>query len=1137
MADDLPPDSLVTRLVRGALRELTVAVGVLAGLSLVVVTWLALARTDAQLERLDGEVRTALAGRVDRSLGGLLELTQRTLVRNALVDSEGRDAYIGATLAEHRGAHPAINGLWLTDHGGRVLAGADLLRQFSLPPDVAQLGRESVDQARPRHVLAEDPTDGWRLYVALPVEFASTGTVEGALVAEIAVETMLGLALAPVDAPFGAQVAWGDRVVSSRGATLSRGPRLDTPIPLPGSLRESLPPLRLSIRQSLWVALSPAIAIGLAYLVAGLGWTWAMRRRIGRLAQRAVQPLQALQDTAAGITRHGLDTLPALPLAAFAAGGAELRSLAQSFDAMLRRLREAQEGLERKVEQRTAELAQAKQRLDSTLASLADGVYSISVDRHSLLFASPPVGALLGLPPGDVPMVRDTMDRVLDATSCCALDGAFDLASLEGMAVATLALPHLDDGQGPRWIQNRMTLVRDEQGRPLRIDGILSDITPTVRARLAREAALADLNLRDRALAATGNGVLILAFEGEQVAQARAVYANAAMAALVALPAAHLVQAEATLLRDALGDPAAFDAALLTCVRQRRDVRLSQRIAGGDGAARWAEITVSPMIDGGTAPGDTRVSHLVLVFDDVTGIRETQADLRLRDRAVNASNNGIVLTDVRSPGQPLVFVNDGFTRVTGYTAEESLGRSCSFLQGFDREQDGIRQLRASVERGEACRVLLRNYRKDGTRFDNDLSIAPVVDEASGEITHFVGVITDVTDRLRAERLLRDQFVRLDTVFALSPDGFVTFDGQGRVASVNPAFERISGLSAGAVAGLSREAFERRLDAVTAERDPAGTAHWRETGADDEDDDLRPAVLADPVPGGARARTEVRVLRGTPQRTVVLSRQACDAPDVSQVLHLRDVTRESEIDRMKSEFLSTAAHELRTPLASIRGFSELLTLRPFDEARTRDMLQTIHRQSVWLSEMINELLDLARIEARRGQDFVLAVHDLRRVVLDGVHALMVPGDAREVRCDLPARLPPVRLDVDKFQHVLGNVLSNAYKYSPGGGEIRLDIRERIFKGRPQVGVRVTDQGIGMSEAHVARAFERFFRADPSGNIPGSGLGLSLCKEILELLGGHVELVSTLGRGTAVTLWLPVWQGDMNGDPSLALPGGQ
>ena len=139
--------------------------------------------------------------------------------------------------------------------------------------------------------------------------------------------------------------------------------------------------------------------------------------------------------------------------------------------------------------------------------------------------------------------------------------------------------------------------------------------------------------------------------------------------------------------------------------------------------------------------------------------------------------------------------------------------------------------------------------------------------------------------------------------------------------------------------------------------------------------------------------------------------------------------------------------------------------------------------------------------------------------------MVPGAERTVRCDLPARLPPVRLDVDKFQHVLGNVLSNAYKYSPGGGEIRLDIRERSFKGRPQVGVRVSDQGIGMSEEHVARAFERFFRADPSGNIPGSGLGLSLCKEILELLGGQVELRSALGQGTAVTLWLPVWQGDL------------
>jgi signal transduction histidine kinase len=100
-----------------------------------------------------------------------------------------------------------------------------------------------------------------------------------------------------------------------------------------------------------------------------------------------------------------------------------------------------------------------------------------------------------------------------------------------------------------------------------------------------------------------------------------------------------------------------------------------------------------------------------------------------------------------------------------------------------------------------------------------------------------------------------------------------------------------------------------------------------------------------------------------------------------------------------------------------------------------------------------------------------------------------------------------------------VLSNAFKYSPAGGEVRLQTVAGTLDGMPAVGVRVSDQGIGMTPAQVARVFERFYRADPSGNIPGTGLGMSLVKEIVELQGGRVEMHSTPGVGSAVTLWLP------------------
>jgi PAS domain S-box-containing protein len=128
--------------------------------------------------------------------------------------------------------------------------------------------------------------------------------------------------------------------------------------------------------------------------------------------------------------------------------------------------------------------------------------------------------------------------------------------------------------------------------------------------------------------------------------------------------------------------------------------------------------------------------------------------LRLLDRAVTASTNSIVITDPNQPDAPLVYVNPAFEKTTGYAAEETLGRNCRFLQGEDRDQPALGELRAAVREGRHCTVVLRNYRKDGTLFWNELSIYPVLDEEGG-VANFVGVQNDVTERIRAEEVLSE----------------------------------------------------------------------------------------------------------------------------------------------------------------------------------------------------------------------------------------------------------------------------------------------------------------------------------------------------------------------------------------------
>lgn len=525
-------------------------------------------------------------------------------------------------------------------------------------------------------------------------------------------------------------------------------------------------------------------------------------------------------------------------------------------------------------------------------------------------------------------------------------------------------------------------------------------------------------------------------------------------------------------------------------IRSSRMARLESTALRRDGTQFPVDVAISRVGEG----EDTRFTCVVR---DVTDQRWIDSMLRLYNRALECATNGVVITDVRTPGQPIFYANPAFEKITGYSVSDAIGRNCGFLQGEDRDQPEIDTLREAVRQGQPATVVLRNYRKDGTLFFNELSIAPVA-TPEGEVTHYIGVQSDVTERERARFALAERSARLNAVFDLSPDGFVVFDREGQMVYCNQAFVQMTGWDASLPCDL--ESFDRRFGTLC---NPA---------------QAYAPVAAAAGEAGTHADT-IELLR--PERRVLarLARLNLGGHGES-ILYFRDVTHETEVDRMKSEFLTTAAHELRTPMASIFGFAELMLKRPVPPERQRDVLETIHRQASLLINMVNELLDLARIEARQGKDFRITEHALGGLVQETVSALMIHGDPRKVEVRIEHGEMRLMVDADKTRQAITNVLSNAYKYSPGGGPIRLHTLAGEFDGRPHVGVAVTDSGIGMTAAQKARLFERFYRADPSGNIPGTGLGMSLVQEIMELQDGRIDVDSEPGIGTRVTLWFPL-----------------
>ncbi|MEK8049467.1 PAS domain S-box protein [Ideonella sp. DXS22W] len=508
-----------------------------------------------------------------------------------------------------------------------------------------------------------------------------------------------------------------------------------------------------------------------------------------------------------------------------------------------------------------------------------------------------------------------------------------------------------------------------------------------------------------------------------------------------------------------------------------------------------------------------------VVVRDQTEKRWADDQLRLYQRALEATANGVVIADMSWPGAPLVYANPAFAQLTGWARDEIIGMNCRVLQGTDRDQPGIAVLREAIAAGQPAHATLRNYRKDGTPFFNELALAPVHD-AQDKLTHYVGIINDVTQREAARRALADRSARLDTIFRLSPDGFVLFDGDGWLAYCNPAFAEMTGWQADRVIGMmNMEAFDTNF----ALQCDAGQPYAPIVAGD--------AAAADPSDTAAEEEVTMELMRPV-RRTLRRAMRRTMTETGETILFFRDVTRETEVDRMKSEFLTTAAHELRTPMASIFGFSELLLRRPVPDDRRRDMVETIHRQAAWLIQMLNELLDLARIEARQGKDMKPAVMRVGELIDSTLGSLMVPGDTRQVALRVEHGDAAIHVDAEKTRQALLNVISNAYKYSPGGGAIEVSVVQAERRGRPSVGILVSDQGIGMTPSQLQRVCERFYRADPSGNIPGTGLGMSLVKEIVELQGGEVQIDSELGAGTQVTLWLPLANEAMSGCQELA-----
>jgi signal transduction histidine kinase/putative methionine-R-sulfoxide reductase with GAF domain len=403
--------------------------------------------------------------------------------------------------------------------------------------------------------------------------------------------------------------------------------------------------------------------------------------------------------------------------------------------------------------------------------------------------------------------------------------------------------------------------------------------------------------------------------------------------------------------------------------------------------------------------------------------------------------------------------------------------------------------------GQALAVLILNSPRSAAFGETELSFASALCERAAHSLH----------RALAYQEMVENSTQLGQVFASLPTGLALLDGNGRVLRTNPAWSVTWGIGEQELPCP----FHVPLDLVDALLprlpDPM---------------QLTSFCASDQSTPGEVQMSTLR-LTNPAQELQVLSVPTRDSLGqiTGRLWAVSDVTRDREVERLKNEFVSIVSHELRTPLTSILGYTELLLARNFAPAEQRQFVQTVYDQATHLSKLVEDMLSLSRLDSGKIKlnRWVVGMHQIITELTNQLGQF----ERHRLLIHTADPLPPVYVDRDKIKQVLLNLITNAVKYSPDGGEIQLNAQASTEPapdhppGRWLV-VSVRDQGIGISPEDMPRIWERFYRVDNTNTrrIGGTGLGLSIASALVELHGGRIWVESEPDQGSIFSFTLPV-----------------
>jgi PAS domain S-box-containing protein len=508
---------------------------------------------------------------------------------------------------------------------------------------------------------------------------------------------------------------------------------------------------------------------------------------------------------------------------------------------------------------------------------------------------------------------------------------------------------------------------------------------------------------------------------------------------------------------------------------------------------------------------------------DITARKKTEQRLALLHTCVANLNEIVMITEadpVSEPGPRIVFVNEAFERITGYTSAEALGRSPRFLQGQNTDRRVLEEIQHALTQRQAIRRRVLNYRKNGTEFWMDIDLVPVFDLA-GKSTHFVAIERDTTAEQKTEEQLRWKTALLEAQLESAIDGILVVDSLGRRILQN-----------------------RRLNEL-----------WKfpQQVLDDQDDTAQVVFATNRTKNPKQFAEQVTYLNDHPDESshdevelidgTILDRHSAPVRDklekyYGRIWYFRDITegRKMELKLRQAQKMESIgqlaggiAHDFNNILSAIVGNIYLLKLDAADNPAILEKLEHISLATRRAADLVNQILTFSR-QGKQEREPI----SLNDVVLEALKLLRasVPASIR-IQTEL-TKTPTVLANATAVHQVIMNLGTNAWQaMGDQAGELKvemmvLEVDVDFVKTHPElhpgsyVQLSVSDTGTGMDRATLDHIFEPFFTTKAIGE--GTGLGLAVVHGIMKSHDGSISVYSEPGKGTVFHLYFPVFEAE-------------